>query len=342
MYTSEQLEVKIREFLAIVARNEKLAKLYTFKVNIEKELNSDLLVKLVTEPHIIQYDDDSGRLFYEDENKEKKYCPEIQEGVSVSRDWISDSLPSVPFDISQGGNLRKAAEAENIYKCILIAGILRGEFIDEFKSVCCSYDFEEFKTNDENSLNFSELLSKWQELQNFTIRVIVSGANYKISSEKNLEVGFLIGSLSKEETLGVISIRDRVKSVIRSYMLGSLSPNNISTLSKIERLSIIQKKDDEVLKIINSSEKFSELYKICSMNSDFLSAGIKNTLSNSASDFARKEASTIYSDDEKGFKKFISVCRRRAYKEAVISLKERELQKWRDVGNKLYVLPSKK
>lgn len=342
MYTSEQLESKVREFLKIVAKNEKLAKLYTFKVNVEENLNSEALIKLVSEPQIIEYDNESGKLFYLDENSEKRFCPEIQEGVSVSRDWISDSLPSVPFDISHGGNLRKASEAENIYKCILISGILGGEFLEEFKRVCNNYDFSDLKSKDVNSCNFSELLSKWQELQNFTIRVIVSGANYKISSEKNLEVGFLIGSLSKEETLGVISIRDRVKSIIRNYMLGELSPNNISNLSKIERLSLIQKKDDEVLRVINSSDNFSELYKICSMNSDYLSASIKNTLSNCASDFSRKESSLIYSEDEKGFKKFVSVCRRRAYKEAVISLKEMELVNWRSLGNKLYNLPSKK
>ena len=167
------------------------------------------------------------------------------------------------------------------------------------------------------------------------------GANYKMSSEKNLEVGFLIGSLNRDETLGVVNIRDRVKSIIRGYMLDSLSPNNVSNMTKIERFSKIQEKDDKVLKEINNSKDFSELYKICSMNSDYLSANIKNTLSNYSSDFARREVSSVYVNDENGFKKFISICRRRAYKEAIISLKERELNKWREVGNSSYKLPSK-
>lgn len=125
-------------------------------------------------------------------------------------------------------------------------------------------------------------------------------------------------------------------------MLGPLSPANISNLSKIERLQIIQEKDDKVLETINSSKNFSELYKICTINADYLPAGIKNTLSNYSSDFSRKEAASIYSDDEKGFKKFVSLCRRRAYKEAVISLKEKQLEIWRRDGNLSYRLPSKK
>lgn len=320
---------------------KKLSKLYTFKVNIDKDVDSDLLYKIVSEPFIIHYNEDNDRLYYIDENGDYQYCPDIQEGISSSRDWISDSLPMIPFDINQGGNLRKSIEAENIYKCILIAGILKGEFLEEFNKCCVGYDFKEFKSFKTNDLTFSELLNKWQELQNFTIRVIVSGANYKMSSEKNLEVGFLIGSLNRDETLGVVNIRDRVKSIIRGYMLDSLSPNNVSNMTKIERLSKIQEKDDKVLKEINNSKDFSELYKICSMNSDYLSANIKNTLSNYSSDFARREVSSVYVNDENGFKKFISICRRRAYKEAIISLKERELNKWREVGNSSYKLPSK-
>lgn len=342
MYTNDELETKVREFLSIVARDKNLAKLYSFKINPLDKIDSNFLIDLVSKPSIINYDVEADKLFIIDDNNERIYCPEIEYGVSVSRDWISDSLLPVPFDISQGGNLRKANEAECIYKCCLIAGILKGSMLDDFYDVCNNYDFSQFKSFKSTSMNFSELLAKWQGMQSIIIRIIISGANHKISSEKNLEVGFLIGSLNKDETIGVISIRDRVKSVIRRYMLNELSPNKVSTLSKIARLTLIQAKDDEVLRIINSSNEYSGLYKICSLNSDYIPPSIKNTLINCASDFARKESSKIYSEDEKGFKKFISVCRRRAFKEAVMSLKEKELSNWRQVGNTNYKLPSKK
>lgn len=342
MYTNEELEYKVQQFLKIVAKDYNLSKLYTFKINIDSKLDSNLLTKLTTEPFIIKYDDSSGKLFYIDEKGDYHYCPEIHEGVSSSRDWISDSLPMIPFDINQGGNLRKSIEAENMYRCTLIAGIIKGSFLLQFNKCCEGYDFRDMRAKDLYGLNFTQLLTKWQDLQNFTIRIIVSGANYKISAEKNLEVGFLIGSLNKDETLGVISIRDRVKSIIRGYMLGPLSPNNVIKMTKIERLIKIQEKDDRVLSEINSSTNYSELYKICSINSDYLSADVKNLLSNYASDFSRKEVADIYKDDENGFKKFISVCRRRSYKEAVIAFKEKELNNWREVGNMSYKLPSKK
>lgn len=341
MYTAENLEKKIQEFLSLLTKDSKLQKLYTFKISTYDELDSALLIKLTSEPFLIGYDSEVNRLYFDDENGDRSYCPEINEGLTKSKEWISDFLPSVPIDINQNGNIRKAKEAENIYKCILVSGILREDFLIDFKKVCKTYDFKELRGSVDHNENFSALLDKWQSLQNITIRVIVSGANYKLASEKNLEVGFLLGSLSKEETLGVSSIRNFVKSCIRTYMLGKLSPDKVNQLSKIERLKEIQKKDDEVLSIINESSEFSELYKICAMTVDYLDPFIKIRLDNSAIDFAKKEAAKIYKNDEEGLKKFTSICRRRAYKEALISLKNKELDKWRLVTNAVYKLPSK-
>lgn len=341
MYTIETLEKKIQEFLSLLTKDSKLQKLYTFKINAYNELDSALLVKLVTEPFLIGYDVDVNRLYFQDENGDKSYCPDIHEGLTTSKEWISEFLPNVPLDINQNGNIRMAKEAENIYKCILVAGILRDEFLSDFQKVCKSYNFKELRGRDNDEINFTRLLEKWQSLQNITIRIIISGANYKLASEKNLEVGFLLGSLSKEETLGVSSIRNFVKTCIRSYMLDKLSPDKVNKLSKIDRLKEIQKKDDEVMAIINESTNFSELYKICAMTADYLDPFAKIRLDNCAIDFAKKDAKEIFKQDEKGLKNFTSVCRRRAYKEALIALKNKEIDKWRIVGNAEYKLPSK-
>lgn len=342
MYTNEELELKVQQFLRLVTQDKHLSKLYSFKVDVNSKIDSSLLIELVTRPYILSYDENDGKLYYIDNEEVRHECPQIESGLSTSRDWISDHLPVIPFDLYQGGNLRKSAEVENIYKCILIAGILKGSFLQQFQECCGNYNFDLLDSMKEDGINFSKLLTRWQDLQNLTVRIIVSGANLKISSEKNLEVGFLIGSLNKEETTGVTSIRDRVKSIIREYMLGPLSPSNVMLLTKIDRLSIIQEKDNKVLAEINSSTKFSELYKICALNADYLDPQTKNILSNYSSDFARKEASEVYKDDESGFKKFISICRRRAYKEAVIALKDKQLEIWRKEGNLKYKLPSKR
>ena len=37
--------------------------------------------------------------------------------------WLSDKIPPPSFDVDQGGNLRKAVEAEALYCCLLITSI---------------------------------------------------------------------------------------------------------------------------------------------------------------------------------------------------------------------------
>jgi hypothetical protein len=81
--------------------------LYTFKGNNNDKANLALLTKLTQTAFMIEYDDLSAELFYIDENMDKQICPHIEEGGSVSRDWISDKLTIIPFDISQGVNLRR-------------------------------------------------------------------------------------------------------------------------------------------------------------------------------------------------------------------------------------------
>lgn len=338
----EILEEKVKQFLELVAKDKVLEKLYTFNQTPIMNPNKEILRELILKPYLLEYDEEEDILYYVDNNNEKRKVPDIEVGVSETKEWISDSLPAIPFDLNQDGNLRRSNEVECMYKCLLISGILKRGFEEEILSVIENYNFERLDKSNSSGITFSELLAKWQELQSITIRVIVSGANYKISSEKNLEVGFLIGSLNREETLGVVSIRDSVKTVIRNYMSGDLSQEKVNKLTKIERLKIIQKKDDEVLSTINSNKKYSELYKICTMSSDYLSPFVKKNLIEAASKFARKELGDVFKDDEKSYKKFVSICTRRAYKEALIALKEKELSRWRIEKNDLYILPKKK
>lgn len=340
--TVNDLELRVKEFLQSLVLDKKLQKIYSFEVEPPKEIDRRLLKTIISEPFLIDYDDSTGKLFFINSNNEKQFCPDIVNGITDARDWISECLPSVPFDIEQGGNVRRAAEAENIYKCTLVAGILKDVFLEGFNRILANYDFKNLKSSNTDGEDFSKLIKRWQNLQNLTVRIIVSGANYKISSEKKSDIGFVIGTLTKEETIGVVSIRIAVKNVIRKYMQNQLSQDNVKKLTKIERLTIIREKDLEERKTINDCPDYSELYKICDLNADYLSATTKLTLEEKAETFARQNVSSLFEDDYVGFNNFVSKCRRRAFKEAVISLKEEEVIKWRNEGNLNYRLISKR
>lgn len=342
MSTSEErLQSKVREFLLLLKNDKSLHKLYSFSELEPSSADKETLLKLISEPFIIKVNDNDGHLYYVDENGDTVMCPDLKKGLSFCRNWLSELLPPVPFDIEQGGNLRKANEAEKMYCCLLVAGILGEPFISRFEDVVRSYNFKDMRASDTGSLNFQELLDGWQKLQNMTIRIIVSGAHFRISDEKKSEVGFTIGSLNREETIGVVSLRKRVKDISRAYMEGPLSKSEVSKLNKIERLTIIQEKDDKILSEINKSSDYSQLYKICCMNSDYLLAKEKLIIEEKSLLYTKRNSLELFDNDSKGLNKFASRCKRKGFNEAVMNRKEIELYKWRECGNERYVLPSK-
>jgi hypothetical protein len=334
-----EIEEKVKEFLFKLLSNKKLAKIYSFKTEFKDKVDEELLFKLLNEPEIIHFDEDNEQMFIVNEAGERINCPSIEAGVTDSSEWISEFLPMIPIDLEQGGNVRKSAEAENMYKSLLIAGIIKGEFLEQIKRVIANYNYVEMK-GEGTGENFTELLGHWQSLQSLTIRVITTAANYKITGEKKGELGFAHSSLTRDETIGVLELRREVKSVIRGYMEGGLSPDNVKKLEKIDRLKLIQQKDNEVRSVIEGDDKYSGLYKICAMTTDYLGPTVKLKLSESAMESA-SESAYLFKDDENSYLNFVSTLKRSAYKESLLNLKLSEIENWRKLGNKEYRLRSK-
>lgn len=142
-YGERQLKEKVEEFLRLLIADKKLQKLYSFKADLPKQIDRDILKELLEYPYCLTVNDEDGELYFiSDEDipslniiKGENKCPEITSGITECKEWISDKLPLLNFDIDQGGNIRRAKEAESIYICTLIAGILRGSFEDEIYKI---------------------------------------------------------------------------------------------------------------------------------------------------------------------------------------------------------------
>lgn len=132
-------------------------------------IDNDLINKLSNHPFKLELKDDD--LYFIDKNGNLIKMSNHELGVFKCSVWLSDRIPSPPFNMDQGGNLRKALEAEFLYCCILISAILGFSYfqeeLDEVKNKK-GYNYDSM-VNPSTNETFKNLLESWQAEQSFII-----------------------------------------------------------------------------------------------------------------------------------------------------------------------------
>lgn len=218
---------------------------------------------------IISFDDQG--LFFFDKNNEKIYCPELNTSISEKGEWLSDKLPLITFDIDQNGNVRKADEAEALYCCICVANILKEKsFKLEVDDIVKSYDFSAMKSNDDDSQTFRNLLISWQDLQSVIINILISACKFRISDVKKDIEKFLRDGISDLEAAELREMDSKIRAINFNFSENELSPIRIKDLSKIEKLTLINKRDQLISEIIKVSRS-GTLYRLLQLSSEYIS-----------------------------------------------------------------------
>mgnify|MGYP005683446371 CR=1 FL=1 len=113
----------------------------------------------------LKLDDETEEIYYLDPNDDKIICPNAEFSTSVCSEIISEQIPNFPFDIEQGGNIRKSLEVETIYEVTIMNNILNNEFkVDIDKILDDKYNFKDLKSDKINGGNFDFLLEEIQSL----------------------------------------------------------------------------------------------------------------------------------------------------------------------------------
>jgi len=249
-----------------------------------------VIIKAFDEPSLIEFDDDG--LFFYDENNNKIYCPKMLTSISDRGEWLSDKIPFVEFDIDQNGNVRKADEAEALFCCICVSNILKEKSMkEEVLDLSKNYDFENMKPISIGSLTFRMLLNEWQGLQSVVINILIAACKYRIQDVKKDIEKFLKDGLSSTQAAELREIESKVRSINFKFSEGKLSPDNVKTLTKIERLKLIDERDDEITSVIKSS-KYGTLYKLTRLSSEYISPVKKKRIFN----WVRKEVDNLLSN----------------------------------------------
>lgn len=297
------------------------------------------IMNLLSQPCEILIED--GKLCAKDDEGQLIECPNYSFNLHADGKWLSNSVPPVPFDVDQNGNIRKGEEAEAAYCCIIVTLVLKDSvFSKELDEVINDYDFREMDGNIKGN-NFKKLLSSWLDLQSSLVNVSVSAAKYNISNLKKDSQKFLRDGISEEAQAGLRNLFDKIKDINRRYSTGILSPNNVKNLNKIEILTQLQLKQTEISDLITQSE-VGTLYKILNLSSEYVSPIVKKRLFNKVnSEVAKVFEETPELEIVIGDRKILhDRWKRRYIRLAKISLRKIEVEKYLKEPSS-YQLPSK-
>lgn len=236
--------------------------------------------------------DESCPLIFEDNtivfknNGEELRCPNYGANIQLDAEWLSEKLSDVSYDIDQGGNVRKADEAEAALCCVNIAKVLNDKSIrSDIANICAKYDFTKCSINDiDESIEYSsfcDLLDSLRSLQSRQINVIISATKISIINFKKDTSKYLRDGIPKDLVIDLRSLETNIKTEFRTYSTGALSPERVRKLTKLEILELIDKRDRAIELLIDNS-KAGVLFRILSLTSEYLGPLDKRKLNTEA------------------------------------------------------------
>jgi hypothetical protein len=210
--------------------------------------DDERIKKILESSYELFYDESSDVLKYVDENGAEHIAPDLSDGITESSEWLCDKLPLPPFDFDQDGNLRKIDEVRASYTLICIAIIIKS-FKDEIFEMFSKYDYKTFSFDgsDVSDESLCDYLNSFMNLNSLRINVIVSAASIQISRTIEKKDVYWKSTLTLEEITEFGRISRDVKNIILNYERDrKLNPSQISTLTRVEKLLTIEKRDLEI------------------------------------------------------------------------------------------------
>lgn len=347
--SSNAKHVNIEKHMIDVIKNSKHID-HVMMGEILDDITKDKILEMLLEPKPFKLTD-RGLVYINSDNDEVE-CVSYGTNITADGRWLSDKIDPITFDIDQNGNLRKASEAQAAYCLGVIYSVLGDPSIkDEIEEVVENYDFNNMSPFND-SYSFSQLLSVYQSEQTTTINICVSAAKYNIANIKKDSEKYLKDNLPEARISALRELNILISNINRSYSLNKLSPDNVKSMNKLERLMELDKRDKEIRFILdggideegNRVQPHSEsvLWKIQNLSSEYISPIKKRRLSL----LAETEVTKLFEENpnlmfESGEKKqLIDKWKKRYVKFARQSVRREQLNKYLE-NESFYSLPVK-
>lgn len=314
------------------------------------DVTKDKILEMISNPKPFKITD-RGLVFINDLGEEEE-CINYGTNITADGKWLSDKIDFVTFDIEQDGNLRKAGEAQAAYCLSVIYCVLNDVTMkEEIEAIVNNYDFIRMAPHD-GYYSFVQLLESYQDLQSTAINICVSAAKYNISNIKKDSEKFLKENIPENRISALRELDTAISTINRKYSLGSLSPDRVRHLNKLEVLTELDKRDKEIRFLLDGNtsgsgdyyegHEESTLWKILNLSSEFISPIIKRRLSL----LAETEVAKLFLENprlqyEQGEQKQLSdKWKKRYIKIARLSVRKTQVEKFLSDENN-YILPVK-
>lgn len=257
---------------------------------------------------------------------------DIELGIKELNVNIVDLIPDPPYDVDAVGTLDDLQEIRNFYITAVISSILKDEFSAEFNLRFKNFLNSKKILSVDDDMSFTVLLQRFQRLNSAIITMLVSACLIKISEKRETGDSIKIKGLSTEEYSDLRRTIFSVKEINRSWSTrdGALTQEKVTKLTKLEILTLLNEKEKEIHKAIESS-RFPNLFKINSINPDSLSPIVKQRIELCIESQLKGERKNY---QVKEFNNIASRIRRKANKLACVDLIAQEMAKYRELGSK--------
>lgn len=304
----------MRSFLQIL-KDKKLIETYDLDVPID-DLSRDKVIEISKKSFPIGLDEDSGDVFYVDHEGEKKFLNFDFIDDKMHRKSISELLDDVTFDVLQNGDIRKAKEAEAIYKVCQVNNIYSGLYTNEIKNSLAGYDFVNLRPRN-GVQSFADLLRLILEESSSVTNIIMAACNIKLVDLKTKKDLRLLTNISDQEDQELKALKLRILNLRNDYQ-PLIEKQDTKARREVKREEL-RKEEVELIK----SSPVGVIYEILNLNTESIPNKPRILIARYAKTvaFALKNENQLDIDDDKVLKIAIKM-QRRGYREYLSEVKD--------------------
>lgn len=224
--------------------------LLNLEAEFDDKMDPKLLENLMARPSEIKTDNLGKEFYVVNQSYGEKIILDpllIEKTREFQEENIVKVLPDCNFDISCGGIQRKQREAMAAYKSIVVSVFLNEKYHNLIKETIQNYDFKNYKTNDPNVLDFTNILKRIQEDAGVMTKLIISCTSIKLMYFKEKNEAIYLEIISEKDAT-------TLDSIIREVSVLEYRCNKVveSLTERVDRLFEIKKKDKEIESLLKS------------------------------------------------------------------------------------------
>jgi hypothetical protein len=270
-------EQKIKLFLE-KQKVSNLAEHYSFQNSIVCNFDSpNEVAAFIKSNNPINIEIKDGELYYTLDNKMEKdelFTVNTDSSFSCSNTWLYDKIIQVELVYPNISESAASSEMVSFYICLIVASVLRSEFLIEFLDVIKSYDFKKWKQDDDFSLNFNELSREWIQIGSETVKMITAAAKYSLSrNEKKKELPSVL-DLPLDMVSDYNSLRRNISDIRYEFDRIKLSSSNREKMTSLQIKILISERDMKIQELITSDKKLHEVWRLTNLNSNVIEPGV--------------------------------------------------------------------